>query len=361
MVKALRNEHRVLFIITLGMILWVLASFQDSVVRSFHDNLYLIGVASSLVKRGCLDPSQQRVHGHAVSTSLHNTSLLCEESLVSIDKEYLLTQQLEGRASELLFDLYRRNVISQEGRMINSLPETVSVYPVDVELGDKVKLIGVDILEGSIGVLPVVAANIYWLHQGYVWVEPIVTNNLAPGRGFEYGGGLNDFGMLGYHKVYANSPTSAYTLVKCRDPERNYCLRIENSGRKSAGISSARRSVNSDAIYLQGGWLQTDDSARGFIGVNWDVPVPQRKGVSYQYTVSTWTDTAGRYFVGAFKVPDGASKVQTWLLNFGTEGIVWFDDVFLMEVFLPDEFATGYSINDGRLVERTWGEFNASH
>ena len=137
-VKTLRGSQSVMFILVFAMILWVLYSDRSSATRRFGDNLHVIGVASSLVERGCLDPSRQRLHEHVANTFLHNTALVCKESLVSIDREHMLTQRLGDRASESLFDLYGRKVISQDGRMINGFPETVSEYQVNVDIGDRV-------------------------------------------------------------------------------------------------------------------------------------------------------------------------------------------------------------------------------
>lgn len=222
------------------------------------------------------------------------------------------------------------------------------------DLGNRITLIGIDILESPFAdIVPLLKVNVYWLYRGKVWVQRLILNDIAHGEDF---GSSPIWIVKGYYKKYS-SPANAYSVRSCDD---NECLRIENSGYKSSGVASQWVEVQEKQILIQGGWIRTDGLARGFIGVNWDKEISNNSDRTYEYTISTWSGTDWQFFSKAFLVPAGASEVQVWLLNFGSEGIVEFQDVFTVVVDQPEMDAIGFVAHDGDWVQISWEEFLAS-
>ena len=99
--------------------------------------------------------------------------------------------------------------------------------------------------------------------------------------------------------------------------------RLDNLHRDLSSWYSSRVEIQSDRIYMEGGWVRTEGKAKFCFGRGW---YPSSKEIYYGYhacrSVPSWELTASSV------VPqESANQAQVWLLASGV-GSVFFDDVF---------------------------------
>ena len=166
-------------------------------------------------------------------------------------------------------------------------------------------------------------------------VLPEVHSLLLNG-GFELG--LDDGFPIGFPQgmYQADAPTGRLTS-EIRAGQRTTVALLANTDTYSrTGLVSASVPVDPDAFYLLGGWIRSV-GGNGFLGQRWrgDIAADARY---YDYVAAGVGLQDWQWYAGVTRPLEGSTECQIWLLNFMATGSVYFDDVIMVEIGLPDRW-----------------------
>jgi len=172
------------------------------------------------------------------------------------------------------------------------------------------------------GVEPVPSADFYRQADGE-WVQVIrQVRSLVPNAGFEQGDGLS-----GYPNDLYKAPADTREVVA--DTRNNQATKVavlKNGGQTGqTSLVSAPIAVNPKRLYLQAGWLRSDQGGEGYLGRVW---LP--KG-TYEYFVKSDSPTWFHY-KQIVRPPADATKIQVGAANIASQGQVYYDDLIFVEL-----------------------------
>lgn len=185
---------------------------------------------------------------------------------------------------------------------------------------------------------PLLPLQLRWQHvidPSERYTESLVVANLAPNAGFEWG--ESNGNPIGY-------PDTIYTED---NPVKNHHLlesEILSEITKVAGLfnskqyynssyASNRIPINSDKLYFQGGWIKSEDG-KAYMGHRWrgDLEDLERK---YQYVTGGVQNEEWAFYGKIMIIPEPVDEINFWLLNYNSEGVVYFDDLMFFEINPP--------------------------
>jgi hypothetical protein len=173
-----------------------------------------------------------------------------------------------------------------------------------------------------VGVKPIKTGDFY--HQaGNQWVQVVrPVQNLVVDGGFE-GGEASSF--LSYD-IYDAAPETRQFVSDMREGQLTIVANLRNTQESQrTSFVSAPIEVRPDCLYLQTGWLRSE-AGRGYLGREW---LP---GKQYDYVVGGVTSNVWTHHAQVVQPPTGTTEARIWLLNFDSEGQVYFDDVVFVEL-----------------------------
>jgi hypothetical protein len=146
--------------------------------------------------------------------------------------------------------------------------------------------------------------------------------SLVPNGGFEQGDGLS-----GYPNDLYKAPADTRAVVAdTRNDQATKVAVLKNGGQTGqTSLVSAPIAVNPRRLYLQAGWLRSDQGGEGYLGRVW---LP--KG-AYDYFVKSDSPTWFHY-QQIVQPPAGATKIQVGAANIASKGQVYFDNLIFVEL-----------------------------
>jgi len=88
--------------------------------------------------------------------------------------------------------------------------------------------------------------------------------------------------------------------------------------------------IDLDSLYLQAGWIR-GEGGNGYLGRRWAGDLGDT-GAPYGYPAASVSPEQPTHCAGIVRPPDGAAAVHVWLLNFRSEGDVFFEDILLLSI-----------------------------
>jgi hypothetical protein len=168
-----------------------------------------------------------------------------------------------------------------------------------------------------------ISTDDFYRDAGNRWVQVIYrVPNLIPDGGFE-GGAASSFFP---YDIYEAAPEIRQVVLDTRDGQPTIVATLNNSqDATQSSFASVPVGVRPDRLYLQAGWLRSE-AGRGYLGREW---LP---GGQYDYAVCEANPTTWTHYAQVVQPPAGATQAQIWLLNYESEGQVYFDDMVFVEL-----------------------------
>jgi hypothetical protein len=172
------------------------------------------------------------------------------------------------------------------------------------------------------GVEPVAAEDFYRQPDGQ-WVQVIrQVRNLVANGGFERGNGFADFP----YDLYKAPAETRQLVTETRDGQATQVAVLKNTAQATrSSLVSAPIAVNPKRLYLQAGWLRTDQGGEGYLGQAW---LPKGE---YDYFVKSDSPNWSHYRQ-IVRPPAGATEVQVGAANHSPSGQVYCDDLIFVEL-----------------------------
>ena len=177
------------------------------------------------------------------------------------------------------------------------------------------------------GVEPVPSRDFYRQANGE-WVQVIrQVRSLVPNGGFE-----QEDGLSGYPNDLYKAPADTRGVVAdTRNDQATKVAVLKNGGQAGqTSLVSAPVAVNPKRLYLQAGWLRSDQGGEGYLGRVW---LP--KG-AYDYFVKSDSPTWFHY-QQIVQPPADATKIQIGAANIAPQGQVYYDDLIFVELGQLDD------------------------
>lgn len=176
----------------------------------------------------------------------------------------------------------------------------------------------------------------YEIDDGVLWVQIIKdARNLLTNGNFE--GKITRQGPSGFPgDIYKTKPALKQVHIAVRNGEETRIAVLANDeANKSTGLVSKAFKVQSQTLYLEGGWIRAPQG-NAFLGYKWVGALGE--GVSEYAYVARKVKTEGwRHVVGVAVPPPGSKKVVVWLLNSRSSAPVAFDNVFFIPIGEPQK------------------------
>lgn len=102
----------------------------------------------------------------------------------------------------------------------------------------------------------------------------------------------------------------------------------------STGLISAQQPVGPDLLFLETGWMRSDNG-NGYIGYQWAGDIDPANQPFNRYVVAAGNENAWRRFAGIAEPLPGTQQVEVHLLNYQSPGTVYFDDIAFVPIPAP--------------------------
>ncbi len=173
----------------------------------------------------------------------------------------------------------------------------------------------------------------YPLGEGH-WVQVVETaTNLVFNGGFELG--LTEGLPAGFPaNLYGADSTTRQLTTQDRTGEQSTVAVLKTTEVYSrTSLVSRSIPINSNALYLETGWILTE-GGRGYIGYRW-TDKPFRHLRAYGYVAPGVRPSSWQHYAGILEPVSDANGVQIRVLNNKAPGRVYFDNIMLIEVGRP--------------------------
>ena len=179
---------------------------------------------------------------------------------------------------------------------------------------------------------PIVPVRLHWKNdKKEVQIQHRLIANLAPNAGFEWGMD-GEKGPWGYTKSVYNEGLSCRSLVQDKRAGKHTTVAVlaNSQEHRNSSYSSEAIRLEPGKLYLQGGRIHSP-TAMGYLGRLWggrDLDIE----LLFDYIVGTLQNDDWKFYSTPIRLPKGAEHLDIWMLNYNSEGSVFFDDMMLFEV-----------------------------
>jgi hypothetical protein len=155
------------------------------------------------------------------------------------------------------------------------------------------------------------------------WVQTVAAvKSLIPHGGFEEG----DLASVFPDDIYKAAPETRRVVMDHRDEQPTHVAALVNTPAYTrTSLVTIIEGIKADHLYVQAGWLRSEGGS-GYLGQRW-LPVKQ-----YEYTVAGANPIEWTHYARATEPVPPTYRIQMWLLNRGSEGTVYFDDVVFVDL-----------------------------
>ena len=246
--------------------------------------------------------------------------------------------------------LYRQSdEMTKAEELIDRLASLEPEYRVGEKVSDDWVLLGYDLDEEALEAGPSMDVALYWLpseqteieqpgwyRAGERWIHVTNIRNLVPNGGFEHDEIRGKRLPTGWPIDIYRSPIDTHELmIDQRDGEETTVARLSSSEEHpNTGFSTRDISVKPDGLYLQAGWMRSEEGGRGCLGRAWYV---DGKKDSHNYVAAGMEVDSWSHFAGIAIPPEGGRGCRVSLLNYKSQGRVYFDDILFFELEIPGE------------------------
>jgi tetratricopeptide (TPR) repeat protein len=266
-------------------------------------------------------------------------------------KNYEKALGLNGRLVDAIARLERWYRQSDEMTKAEELKDGLASLEPEYRVGEKVSedwvLLGYDLDEEALEAGTSIEMALYWLPSAQVridgpdwyragerWIQVTTATNLAPNGGFEYDEIRGKRLPTGWPFCVYGAPVENHELViEQRNGKETTAARLRNSDEHlKTSFCTADVPVEPRAVYLQAGWIRSENGGRGYLSCAWSVG---RKR-AYTYVATGVGDDSWTHYAGIARPLQGAGSCRLCLINRKSPGEVSFDDILFVELDLPD-------------------------
>ena len=272
-----------------------------------------------------------------------------ETAVENYEKALGLNERLVDAIARLEWWYRRNGEMTKAEELKDRLASLEPEYSVGEKVSDDWVLLGYDLDEEALEAGTSIEIALYWLPSAEVridgpdwyragerWIHVTNIRNLVPNGGFEQDEIRGKKLPAGWQIGPYRSPIDTHELmIDQRDGKETTVARLSNSEEHPNTSFSARDiSVKPDGLYLQAGWMRSEEGGRGYLGHRWYVG---GKKDSHDYVAEGMEVDSWSHFAGMAIPPDGGSGCRVWLLNRKSQGQVYFDDILFFELEIPGE------------------------
>jgi len=271
-----------------------------------------------------------------------------ETAVENYEKALGLNERLVDAIARLEWWYRRNDEMTKAEELKDRLASLEPEYGVGEKVSDDWVLLGYDLDEEALEAGPSMDVALYWLpseqteieqpgwyRAGERWIQVTAVKNLAPNGGFEHDEIRGKRLPTGWPIDIYRSPIDTHELmIDQRDGEETTVARLSSSEEHpNTGFSTRDISVKPDGLYLQAGWMRSEEGGRGYLGRRWSVSVKS----PYDYVATGVGASSWTHFAGIAAPMEGAKGCRVWLLNVKSQGKVYFDDILFFDLEIPGE------------------------